>query len=126
MHFYTPGVTVGVIILQVAIIIPTLSKKLAEDDFGKAIRALWSKFFALSAVLGAISSAVIYFTGDGGNSHLAISGFTFLAASTCYLIIPATNQAKDEGNTKRFNMLHKLSVWLTVAMLLANIAFLFI
>ena len=67
-----------------------------------------------------------YFTGDGGNYHLAISGFTFLAASTCYLIIPATNQAKDDGNTKRFNILHKLSVWLTVTILLANIAFLFI
>ena len=36
------------------------------------------------------------------------------------------NQAKDDGNTKRFNILHKLSVWLTVAILLANIAFLFI
>ena len=126
MHFYVPGAIAGIIVLQVSIIAPTLSKKLAGEEFGKAIRALWPKFFIFVAALGAISTAIIAFTGDGGNYHLAISGFTFIAALTCYLIIPATNRAKDEGDTKKFDLLHKLSVWLTVAILLLNIAFLII
>jgi hypothetical protein len=63
---------------------------------------------------------------DGNNIHLGISGFTALSAGFCYAIIPATNRATDEGNKKKFDILHKLSVWLTVAMLIANIAFLFV
>ena len=126
MHFYIPGAIAGIIILQVSIIAPTLSKNLASKDFGKTIRALWPKFFIFIAVLGALSTAIIAYTGDGGNYHLAISGFTFIAALTCYFIIPATNRATDEGDTKKFNLLHKLSVWLTVAILLVNIVFLFI
>jgi len=126
MHFYVPGAIAGIIILQVSIIAPTLSKKLAGEEFGKVIRALWPKFFIFVAALGGTSTAIIAFTGDGGNYHLAISGFTFIAALTCYLIIPATNRAKDDGNTKKFDILHKVSVWLTVAILLTNIVFLFL
>ena len=126
MHFYVPGAIAGVIILQVSIIMPTLSKKLTSEDFGKTIRALWPKFFIFIAALGAISTSIITYTGDGGNYHLAISGFTFIAALTCYLVIPATNRAKDEDNMKKFNLLHKLTVWLTIGILLTNIVFLFI
>ena len=126
MHFYVPGAIAGIIIFQVAIIAPTLSKKLATNEFGKVIRGLWPKFFIFIAALSAISLAIITFTGDGGIYHLAISGFTFLASSICYLIIPATNRAKDENNMKKFDLLHKLSVWLTITILLTNIAFLFI
>ena len=126
MHFYVPGAIAGVIILQVSIIMPTLSKKLTSEDFGKTIRSLWPKFFIFIAALGAISTSIITYTGDGGNYHLAISGFTFIAALTCYFVIPATNRAKDEDNMKKFNMLHKLTVWLTISILLTNIVFLFI
>ena len=126
MHFYVPGAIAGIIIFQVAIIIPTLSKKLAANEFGKAIRGLWPKFFIFIAALSLTSLAIMMITGDGGNYHLAISGFTLLASSICYLITPATNRAKDENNTKKFDLLHKLSVWLTITILLTNIAFLFI
>ena len=126
MHFYVPGAIAGVIILQVSIIMPTLSKKLTSEDFGKTIRALWPKFFIFIAALGAISTSIIAYTGDGGNYHLAISGFTFIAALACYFVIPATNRAKDEDNMKKFNLLHKLTVWLTISILVTNIVFLFI
>jgi len=126
MHFYVPGAIAGIIILQVSIIAPTLSKKLTGEDFGKAIRALWPKFFLFVAALGATSVAVMAYSGDGGNYHLAISGFTFIAALTSYFVIPATNKAKDEDNIKKFNLLHKLTVWLTISILISNILFLFI
>ena len=126
MHYYIPGAIVGIIILQVSIIAPTLIKTLDIKDFGKAIRGIWPKFFVLVSFLGAAGLGIMYFSGDGGMNHMIISGFTFLAALICYLIIPATNRATDDGNKKKFNILHKLSVWLTVAILLANIAFLFV
>ena len=126
MHFYFPGAIVGVIILQVSIVAPTMFRTLEMEEFGRAIRKIWPKFFMLLtavAVLGLVSMVI---TGDGNNIHLGIAGFTALSAGFCYAIIPATNRATDEGDKKKFDILHKLSVWLTVAMLLTNIAFLFV
>ena len=122
MHFYFPGAIVGVIILQVSIVAPTMFRTLEMEEFGLAIRKIWPKFFMLLtavAVLGLVSMVI---TGDGNNIHLGIAGFTALSAGFCYAIIPATNRATDEGDKKKFDILHKLSVWLTVAMLLTNIA----
>ena len=96
------------------------------EDFGKSIRRIWPKFFILMTAVATIGLLSMLVTGDGNNVHLGIAGFTALSAGFCYAIIPATNRATDEGNKKKFDILHKLSVWLTVAMLLANIAFLFV
>ena len=126
MHFYFPGMIVGIIILQTSIVAPTLFKKLEISDFGKAIRALWPKFFILLTILGAATLAALYFGHDASMAEYAIAGATTLFAAICYAIIPATNRATDEGNKKKFNILHKISVYLTVIMLLINIGFLFV
>ena len=126
MHFYFPGMIVGIIILQTSIVAPTLFKKLEISDFGKAIRALWPKFFILLTILGAATLVALYFEHDASMAEYAIAGATTLFAAICYAIIPATNRATDEGNQKKFNILHKISVYLTVVMLLINIGFLFV
>ena len=126
MHFYIPGAIAGIIVFQVSIIAPTMFKKLKIEDFGTAIRSIWPKFFALICFLALASIGVMLISTDGNNIHLGISGFTLLASGICYGIIPATNRATDAGNSKKFDLLHKLSVWLTVAILLANIAFLLV
>ena len=126
MHFYFPGMIVGIIILQTSIVAPTLFKKLEISDFGKAIRALWPKFFILLTILGAATLAALYFGHDASMAEYAIAGATTLFAAICYAIIPATNRATDEGNQKKFNILHKISVYLTVTVLLINIGFLFV
>jgi len=117
---------VGIIILQTSIVAPTLFKKLEISDFGKAIRALWPKFFIMLTILGAATLATLHFGHNASMTEYAISGATTLFAAICYAIIPATNRAKDEGNEKKFNLLHKTSVYLTVLMLLINIGFLFV
>jgi hypothetical protein len=43
-----------------------------------------------------------------------------------YLIVPATNKARDENDEKSFKRLHLISVILTAIVLLANIAVIFI
>ena len=126
MHFYFPGMIVGIIILQTSIVAPTLFKKLEISDFGKAIRALWPKFFILLTLFGAATLAALYFGHDASMAEYAIAGATTFFAAICYAIIPATNRATDEGNQKKFNILHKISVYLTVIMLLINIGFLFV
>ena len=44
----------------------------------------------------------------------------------CYLMIPATNKARDEGNDKKFKILHRLSVLLTMIVFFINIIWVFI
>ncbi len=126
MHYYFPGMIAGIIILQTSIVAPTLFKKLNIEDFGRAIRALWPKFFIMLAILGGASLVSLYFESDPTIPQYAISGSTTLFALICYAIIPATNRATDEGDQKKFNLLHKISVYLTVIMLLTNIGFLFV
>ena len=125
MHFYLPGSIAGIIIFQVAIIAPVLSKTLDLETFGKVIRKIWPKFFILLSVLGLGSIAASYLETDS-MYLLSISIFTFVACFLCYAIIPATNRASDNGDKKRFNLLHKTSVYLTVAVLLLNIVYLFL
>ena len=126
MHYYFPGMIVGFILLQTAIVAPTLFKKLDIKDFGVVIRALWPKFFICLTVLGVASVIDLYFHENPNVIHYGIAGSTALFALTCYLIIPATNRATDDGNQKLFNILHKISVYLTVVILLANIGYLFV
>lgn len=126
MHYYFPGMIVGFILLQTAIVAPTLFKKLDIKDFGVAIRALWPKFFICLTVLGIANVIDLYFHEDPSVIHYGIAGSTALFALICYLIIPATNRATDEGNEKLFKILHKISVYLTIIILLANIGYVFV
>lgn len=125
MHYYFPGMIVGVILLQTSIVAPTLFKNLKIEEFGKVIRALWPKFFIFVSLLGGATLVSLYFEDGANAAHLVIAGATTVFAGVCYAIIPATNRATDEGNQKRFNILHKTSVYLTVIMLLINIGYLF-
>ena len=125
MHFYLPGSIAGIIIFQVAIIAPIMFKTLDIETFGRVIRKIWPKFFILLSILGLGSIAASYLETDS-MYLLSISIFTIVACLLCYAIIPATNRASDNGDKKRFNVLHKTSVYLTVAVLLSNIVYLFL
>ena len=126
MDLYFPGMIVGIIVLQTAIVAPTLFKILDIKDFGKVIRALWPKFFLFLSVLGAATLVALFLEDAASTPRYIIAGMTTLFAVVCYAIIPATNRATDEGNQKLFNILHKTSVYLTVIMLLINIAYPFV
>ena len=126
MYNFFPGLIVGAIILQVAIVAPSMFRTLNLDDFGKAIRVIWPKFFAMIAFFGVLSLITIYLEGDLSVYHLAIAITSVILASICYAIIPATNRATDTGDHKTFKILHRISVSFTVILLILNIAFPFL
>ena len=126
MYNFFPGLIVGAIILQVAIIAPSMFRTLDMDNFGKAIRAIWPKFFAMIAVLGVLSFAVVYLNGELSIYHSVIAMSSVILASICYAIIPATNRATDNGDHKTFKILHRISVSFTIILLIINIAFPFL
>ena len=125
MHNYIPGTVSGIILFQTAIIAPVLFKNLDIKEFGKVIRLIWPKFFAIIAALGAGSIALTY-AESGSNIQMGIAVFTCVVSAICYAIIPATNRASDTGDQKTFDLLHKVSVYSTVLMLIGNIAYLFV
>ena len=126
MYNFFPGLIVGAIILQVAIVAPSMFRTLDIDNFGKAIRAIWPKFFAMIAVLGVLSFAVVYLNGELSIYHSVIAMSSVILASICYAIIPATNRATDNGDHKTFKILHRISVSFTIILLVINIAFPFL
>ena len=126
MHYYFPGMAVGLILLQTAIVAPSLFRNLNIDDFGRAIRDLWPKFFLALIVIGSLSTASSYFDDEANLLHYSIGLTTVFLSVICYLIIPATNRATDEGNQKKFSILHRISVTSTLLILIINISFLFV
>ena len=126
MHDFFPGLIVGAIILKVAIIAPTMFKTLDSSNFGKAIRPLWPKFFAMVGVVSIFSLITVYLHSDLSVYHMIIAVSSIVLAAICYVIIPATNRATDNGDHKTFKILHRISVSFTVILLILNIAFPFL
>ena len=113
------GIIVGMIILQSTIIAPTIFTTLEQDNAGKLIRNIFPKLFksiALLSLIMVINSFVVE-----TSPFLKIIYFTtFLLMTIKFLIIPATNKSRDEGNDKKFKLLHTVSVLTTMLILLVH------
>ena len=126
MHNFFPGLIVGAILLQVAIVAPSMFRTLDISSFGKAIRAIWPKFFAMIVILGILSLITVYLHDDLSIYHTIIALVSIVLASICYAIIPATNRATDNEDHKTFKILHRISVFFTIFLLILNVAFPFL
>ena len=126
MNIYFSGLSVGLILLQTAIVAPTLAKTLSREAFGVSIRVIWPKFFLLLAGSGVGSLTALLASENRPFLVLSIAVATVLLPLICYGLIPATNRATDTGNTALFKKLHLLSVLFTVVVLLANMGVMFV
>ena len=119
------GIIVGIIIFQTSIIAPTVFKTINPKETSSFLRIIFPKFFILILALGLMSLIAELFY-EKNISTISISALTVLMALLCYLIIPSTNSATDEGDKKKFKKLHSLSVITTVGILLLNISTFFV
>ncbi len=122
MYYYFAGMSVGIIILQTSIIAPSMVKTLSREDFGRSIRTIWPKFFLLVAATGVGGMAALFASATPTTMHFGTAACTALFPLACYAIIPATNRATDNGDDAAFKRLHIISVLLTIAVLVANLA----
>ena len=120
------GFIVGWTIWQCSIVAPTLSSALDAKMFSKVMRKLWPKFFLGNLTTGILSCFALFYEGNSPISNFCIPISTACLSFVCYTIIPIMNNASDSGNQRRFRVLHKFSVWSTMAILVGNIAFAFI
>ena len=113
------GIIVGMIILQSTIIAPTIFTTLEQDNAGKLIRNIFPKLFKFIALLSLIM-IINSFVVETSPSLKIIYFATFLFMTINFLIIPATNKSRDEGNDKKFKLLHTVSVLTTMLILLVH------
>tara|TARA_Y100000816_G_C25800411_1_gene419226 strand:+ start:93 stop:482 length:390 start_codon:yes stop_codon:yes gene_type:complete len=121
---FISGLISGMIIFQTSVIAPSVFKTLSEEGASPFLRSIFPKLFLIILVLGAFQSVISVIQAS---ITLTIIGFiTFVSMLIAYLIVPATNKARDDNDEKSFKRLHLTSVILTVIVLLANIAVIFI
>ena len=124
ISIFISGLISGMILFQTSVIAPSVFKTLSEEGASPFLRSIFPKLFLIILVLGAFQSVISVIQTS---ITLTIIGFiTFISMLIAYLIVPATNKARDENDEKSFKRLHLTSVILTVIVLLANIAVIFI
>ena len=111
------GIAAGAILFHTSIIAPTVFKTLGPPEAKVFLRTVFPKLFNMLVILGFIMLA-LFFLGMG-NIYIAL--ITIILPFICARLVPVTNKARDEGNTKMFRNLHTVSVVLTVIVLLSNL-----
>ena len=120
------GAICGIILLQTSVIAPIVFKYLDQNQTRDLLRAIFPKFFLYIIFLGTLSLIISLVNQIKIDGQIIIGIITVMLSILCYLIIPATNEAKDKNNQKKFKLLHKISVTSTLIILVTNLSSVFI
>ena len=120
------GAICGIILLQTSVIAPSVFKYLDQNQTRDLLRAIFPKFFLFLLFLGILSIIIGLINQIQFDVQIIIGIITVMLSLLCYFIIPATNEAKDKNNQKKFKLLHKISVTSTVIILVTNLSSVFI
>jgi len=115
------GFIIGIIFFQTTLSAPIVFKYLMKEQSSIYIRKIFPKIFALMFILGCLSTSINIFGNVQSVINLSVCITTALLSFTCYVMVPATNRATDSGNSKRFKLLHALSVGFTLVVLFSNL-----
>ena len=115
------GFIIGIIIFQSAIAAPIVFSSLKPDQSRIFIRSVFPKIFRLLYCIGLIMIILNLLFDLNSQIQLVVASINFILPLICALMVPATNNATDSNNTKKFKLLHLLSVILTMIVLVVNI-----
>jgi len=121
---------VGAILFQSAVVAPAVFAELDGDSARRFLRALFPRFYRLGLVCGALMAAgIVTLVGSTGWSRplvllaLATSAMILLQALSLWMV-PHISAARDAEAAARFGRLHRLTVLLTVVVLLFGLCIL--
>ncbi len=120
------GIIAGMILFQSIIIAPIIFTNLESKDSSKIIRTIFPKLFIFLTMIGLVSLSSSFLFNQNNDSNYYVSFITVIASIICYLLIPMTNKATDNGEKKKFFYLHKFSVTTTLIILVLNIIWIFL
>tara|TARA_Y100001970_G_C13896912_1_gene681595 strand:+ start:317 stop:718 length:402 start_codon:yes stop_codon:yes gene_type:complete len=124
VNTFISGLVSGIILYQSIIVAATAFKFLETNQVSIFLRSIFPKFFKLISAFGFLGF-ILNFIFNTQLYLTVISGLTAVLALICLTIIPKTNRAKDENETSLFQLLHTISVLLTMIILILNIALIF-
>ena len=126
LQFVVSGLVAGFILFQSAIIAPTVFTVVDKESRGPLLRKVFPKLFKVTAAMGVVLVVLAVISPVESVIGQVVGGITFLSGIVCNAMIPATNNAKDTGDEKKFAKLHRLSVLLTLTVLFVNLFWVFI
>ena len=114
------GVISGMILFQTAIVAPVVFTTLDAENASKFLRKIFPRFFMVIFILSIIALIVssLFLSIQG----IVIAAVTAISMIISYLVVPATNKARDKDRSTAFRRLHTLTVVLTLFTLLANLS----
>ena len=118
LNSFFAGLSTGIIVFQSVIVAPLVFSQLKDGSAGPFLRALFPRFFlalTLLAALIVVNSIVVQQPASAVLSATAV-----LAGVIAYLLIPATNRARDQGRSSAFKRLHLASVLLMLVIATVN------
>ena len=98
------GIIIGVIIFQSFFVAPIIFSSIEENQARIFIRKIFPKLFIFLTLLGFIMIVSNLLLRKPNNLEY-LSLINFLLPLICYLIIPATNNATDNKDEKKFKIL---------------------
>ena len=106
LSIYLMAGVAGVMLFFSVAVAPTIFKTLPQEWAGVYVRAFFPKYYTVS---GIICLAAALLTNLPAIKH---TGFTCAAlfAVSLFILTPLVNAAKDNHQTKHFNVMHGLSV----------------
>ena len=120
------GCWFGSIVFQSAIVAPVVFTALDADGARRVLRTLFPRFFRLGIACGLVAFAGLVFTPGAFDRPVlpGLVGAMLIANAVALAVVPATNAARDAGEAgeARFRALHRLSVGLTLAVLVGIVA----
>ena len=108
---------VGIMLFFTVVVAPTVFKVLPVEWSSKYVRNFFPKYYTC---LGLITTACI-FTAPDGASKVLLAICTLLFAFTLSYLTGKINAAKDQGQHRRFQILHGASVVINLFQLIAFI-----
>ncbi|MDC1073264.1 DUF4149 domain-containing protein [Gammaproteobacteria bacterium] len=118
LNSFFAGLSTGIIVFQSVVVAPLIFSQLKDGSAGPFLRALFPRFFlalTLLAALIVVNSIVVQQPASA-----VLSGTAVLAGVIAYLLIPATNRARDQGRSSAFKKLHLASVLLMLVIATVN------
>ena len=106
LSIYLIAGVVGVMLFFSVAVAPTIFKTLPQEWAGVYVRAFFPKYYA---VLGATCLVAALLTKLPAIKQSAFTCAALFALSL-FILTPKVNAAKDNNQTKQFNVLHGLSV----------------
>ena len=114
------GLIIGFIFFQVGLNTPVIFKELNPENASPVLRTIFPRFFISIFIFSFISFIFLHYDNIAG-LVINVSIVTIILSGICYLLIPATNNARDVNNGRLFSFYHNISVVFTLIILIINI-----